>query len=309
MVQVLQDELRSKESQLQRVEAELEMKDQQLQQLSSEIQRMRAEFHQVEAQLEDARGESMTKSACHSTGSRENGPLAVACVAQHVCENIEISNVVGSVLYEPLSSHCIAEAYPGLWASRRHQVENEHNVTEPLHIVNGQCRTDLWHASTYHDEYTRSNCGSSYIRYWFVCLAGGTEYPCLTAITSKLWGRRKPLGAPKNKWFCTYCNSNYKTKFGCLIEVRIVDQLYYLRSRIPDGDALDIKACEIEDAFRGRELDAQELLDSIPVYEPTTTSLVEPRNVEKGQFKITDYEYFRKLPEWEWMQIVTFGRS
>ena len=109
--------------------------------------------------------------------------------------------------------------------------------------------------------------------------------------------------------FSGVCNANYKTSFGCLIELKIGPDLYYMRSKVPDEDTLDIKARELEEMFKCTDLTAQKLFDSIPVFEPTTTSMVEPLNVEKGQFRITDINFYRELPMWDWTEILTLGSS
>jgi hypothetical protein len=64
----------------------------------------------------------------------------------------------------------------------------------------------MWQASTFHDEYVKTKNG--YLRYWFVCMAGGNEWPCMTAILSKLWQRKfADPGASKNWYKCTLCNA------------------------------------------------------------------------------------------------------
>ena len=142
MVQALHNELWRKDLQLERLESQLEMKDLQLQQLSSELHdaqaelhRKQAELHQVQHQLEDARSESMTKSSCKTIGQWQKGLSALARVAQQLCDDADMMNVVGSLLHEPLTRSRIAGAYEAVWACHRQQDGKQDSVKELLHIV------------------------------------------------------------------------------------------------------------------------------------------------------------------------------
>jgi hypothetical protein len=79
--------------------------------------------------------------------------------------------------------------------------------------LTGKTKWDMWQVSTFHDEYVKTKHG--YMRYWFVCMAGGIDYPCMTAILSKKWKRKfEDPSASKNKYKRTVCNANYMTKVG-----------------------------------------------------------------------------------------------
>ena len=65
--------------------------------------------------------------------------------------------------------------------------EKDHAMLAFKDKFTGKTKWDMWQASTFHDEYVKTKNG--YLRYWFVCMAGGNEWPCMTAILSKLWDR------------------------------------------------------------------------------------------------------------------------
>jgi hypothetical protein len=168
----------------------------------------------------------------------------------------------------------------------------------------GETDWAMWKASTYHDEYVKTKNG--YFRYWFVCMAGGND-PCMTAITSKMWNRKfKELSATRNKWKCTVCSANYRTIWGVFVEMQIDGKIYCLRAKIPDDDALDIKALDIERTLKEGST-PQDLYDAIPVFAPTTTQYIKTLDVEKGQYRLKDKDLYYELPEWKWAEVLQFG--
>jgi hypothetical protein len=109
---------------------------------------------------------------------------------------------------------------------------------------NAAANDEITLANTYHNEFVMAKKG--YLRYWFVCMAGGTD-PCLPAITSKMWDRKfKDLSATKNEWTCSVCCANYLTQWGVFVEIQIDGKIYCLRATIPDDHTLDIKAMDLE---------------------------------------------------------------
>ena len=183
--------------------------------------------------------------------------------------------------------------------------EKDHQMLAFKDQNTGKTDWRKWMASTYHDEYVSTRFG--YFRYWYICMAGHADWPCMTAITSKKWGRKyQDPGASKNKWKCTVCACNYWTKWGVFVEIRHKDSLYCLRSTIPDEDTLDIKAMEIERSFKEAKT-AQDIYDAIPEIAPTVTNLVTCINEEKGQYRLTSKEVYDFLPVWNWAEILTFA--
>jgi hypothetical protein len=66
--------------------------------------------------------------------------------------------------------------------------EKHHGMLPFKDPLTGKTKWDMWQVSTFHDEYVKTKHG--YMRYWFVCMAGGIDYPCMTAILSKKWKRK-----------------------------------------------------------------------------------------------------------------------
>ena len=58
--------------------------------------------------------------------------------------------------------------------------EKEHQMLAFRDPQSGMTDWSKWMVSTYHDELAGGENGS--FRYWFVCKAGGKEWPCNTAI-------------------------------------------------------------------------------------------------------------------------------
>jgi hypothetical protein len=159
-------------------------------------------------------------------------------------------------------------------------------------------------ASTYHDEFVKTKNG--YLRYWFICMAGGND-PCLNAITSKLWDRQfKDLSATKDKWKCSVCSAKYKIPWGVFVEIQIDGKIYCLRATIPDDDTLDIKAMDLERKLKEGST-PQELYDAIPVFAPTTTQYIETRDAAKGQYRLINMDSYLALPQWKWAEVLQMG--
>jgi hypothetical protein len=184
--------------------------------------------------------------------------------------------------------------------------EKEHELLGFKDQATGSTRWDAWMASTYHDEYTRNQRGGS-LKYWFVCMSGGEMYPCMTAISSKLWKRKfEDPGATKQKYKCTICGANYKASWGVLIELTLKkDEIYYFRAPVPDEDTLDIKAMDLERRV-GTGATAQQVYDAIPIVAPTPTCLVSVLNEELGQYRVPPKAQFMAIPMWNWADILTF---
>ena len=159
--------------------------------------------------------------------------------------------------------------------------------------------------ATSHDEYVSSE--KRYLRYWFVCMAGGSGWECMTAILSKKWKRKfQDPSTPKNKYKCCVCTANYKTVWGVIIEYSIDGKLYYFRAPIPDEDTLDIKALDIERKVKDNS-SAIDIYNSLPMIPPTTTSLVRPIDVEQGTYKLPPRAEYKEIPLWSWPDVLAFA--
>jgi hypothetical protein len=166
---------------------------------------------------------------------------------------------------------------------------------------NAAANDEITLANTYHNEFVMAKKG--YLRYWFVCMAGGTD-PCLPAITSKMWDRKfKDLSATKNEWTCSVCCANYLTQWGVFVEIQIDGKIYCLRATIPDDHTLDIKAMDLERKLK-EGFTPQELYDAIPVVAPKTTQYIETRDAAKGLYRLINMDSYLALPQWKWAQVL-----
>jgi hypothetical protein len=153
---------------------------------------------------------------------------------------------------------------------------------------------------TFDDEYLKTENG--HLRYWFVCMAGGSVYPCMTAIPPKFFQRMfEDPGASRKKFKCTFCHANYKTGWGVFVEITIDGKIYCLRSTVPD-EPLEIKAMDLE--RKHKDAVAQAVYDAIPMIAPTETEYVF-FDGEKGQYCLISKPLYMGLPEWTWMDVLT----
>jgi hypothetical protein len=164
--------------------------------------------------------------------------------------------------------------------------------------VNGAAERAL-EASTFHDEYIKTKHG--YMRYWFVCMAGGNDYTCKSAIPWKMWKRKyADPSSTEKKFKCTECGANYKTMWGVFVELQLGDKICFLRAEMPYEDTFNIKAMDL--VRKHKEIGtAQALDDAIPMVAPTETQFAKCLNKKEGQYEFqgTKEEYMN-LPVWTW---------
>ncbi len=90
--------------------------------------------------------------------------------------------------------------------------------------------------STFYDEYVEIKNG--YLRYLYVCIAIGTDGPCMNAILPKLFQRMFDPSTSKYNLNCTVCNAIYEREWGVFVEMQINEEIFCLRSTVPDDDTL-----------------------------------------------------------------------
>jgi hypothetical protein len=157
---------------------------------------------------------------------------------------------------------------------------------------------------TLYDEYLQTENG--HMRYWYVCMAGGREYPCMTAIPPKFFQRKfeDPCASQKNcKFKCPYCNSKNNTSWGVFVEITIDGKIDCLRATVPDDDTLDIKAMDLERKHTDWST-AQALYDAIPMNAPTESEYIF-FDGEKSQYCSISKPLYMELPVWTWMHVLT----
>ena len=93
-------------------------------------------------------------------------------------------------------------------------------------------------------------------------------------LSSKTWRQLKPSEAwvAGQRWYCD-CQTKYKAKNGCVVEIKQGDQYFYMKADCPDHEFLDIRAMRHEEQYGGH-LSPAELYASLPVCQPAATSFV-----------------------------------
>ena len=161
-------------------------------------------------------------------------------------------------------------------------------------------------ASAYADEWV--SCRDGHFRHYFLCCAGGSQYPCHVMMTSKSWEQRYPGEAwhKGQRWYCSPNKHRYYGKFGVIVEIRKGAEIFYLRAECPDQEVLDARALLHEKQY-GKKLTPAELYAKIPIVPPTLTSLVEEVDAAKGEYHWTSPAALTTMPFFKWDDIFTFA--
>ena len=92
---------------------------------------------------------------------------------------------------------------------------------------------------------------------YYVCLAGGSQYPCGTVMEASAWDRlhANPLQT-KQRWYCNDCSAKYRTKYGVLVQVMLPPcdahpqgSTQWMRAEVPDRDHEDVRALHLEEVY------------------------------------------------------------
>ena len=126
-------------------------------------------------------------------------------------------------------------------------------------------------AADYTDEWFVDEETKTAFRSFYVCKAGGVEWPCNTVIVSAAWDRmHADPEAYKQRWYCNVCGAKYMTKFGVMLEFVICGTSYFMQAPFPVGGWQAVKNKCIETRFVGcKTPDA--LLKAMPTVHPTTS--------------------------------------
>ena len=175
-------------------------------------------------------------------------------------------------------------------------------ATQP---VSQTAKADLWHVSTYQDEF--SSGVDSYFRFFFICQATHGNNPrCFTMYTSKGWKRKyDTLEWRKGQTYYCDCGAKYHAPWGCLVEFRIDGLLYYMKAPVPDARTLDMLAMKAEAKFYKPAMSAAELFNVLPSIPPQSSAFVVPVGGNEEVMKIDDPDFFDKeLKVFAWSQIL-----
>ena len=157
-------------------------------------------------------------------------------------------------------------------------------------------------AADYSDQWFKHDTGAFNV--YYICKAGGTDYPCNTLILSDDWDRlHAEPDAVKQRWYCPVCHTRYKTKFGVLTEILDVPKAsaYYALAEFPPDGLKDVKMMAIEEKFKHCST-PQELLASLPKIVPWKFgTLLHPAG-PKGAWHI-DMKQLEGLAHLSWYQL------
>ena len=104
----------------------------------------------------------------------------------------------------------------------------------------GENQGALYRLADHTDEWFADD--NTAFRTYYVCLAGGSVWPCATVIRSDVWQRLHPdMSTTKQRWYCTECHAKYKTSFGVLIEMVLRDMCLYALADFPPHHIEDAK--------------------------------------------------------------------
>lgn len=176
-------------------------------------------------------------------------------------------------------------------------------------------------AAQYSDEWVCNKDSKGQVlsafRSFYICLAGGADYPCYTVIPSKTWSTKHedPL-ASKQRWYCICCGACYKTKFGMVIEIEIRGQFYYVKAPIPPENLEDTRAMYLEQTLAPKS--PEDLLQKLKDVAPHRNAILSPITMadvygggktkfDPNTFKIKADAY-QALQDFDWQQIMNFGK-
>ena len=155
-------------------------------------------------------------------------------------------------------------------------------------------------AADYSDRWFKN--GKMEFRVYYVCIAGGSIYPCNTVIEATAWDRLiDQLEATGQRWYCKMCHAKYKTKYGVLVEFINGSQACYCRGELPPFDIQDAKFMAIEQHF-GQYKTPAELLAALPTIHPLARGDFLKPTAYDGHY-IFNAEMMAGLETMDWSQM------
>jgi hypothetical protein len=151
---------------------------------------------------------------------------------------------------------------------------------------------------------------------FYICRAGPADGKCNTLILNKEWARRHTdILATGQRWKCRCCGAKYWTKFGMVVDVRLVGGGASLSlAPCTDGDDKDLHALILQDQFPQAQT-PDELYDFIPTVVPQESAFLRKAvaadfwNGEAtgfGVYKLINFDNFLSLPNWDWKIVANF---
>jgi hypothetical protein len=93
-------------------------------------------------------------------------------------------------------------------------------------------------AATYSDEFVGDSENVPYMRFFFICMSGHADDPCMTIQQSKEWNTKSGDPLWPGRYTCPF-GTTYHHKYGVLVEIVApgVEGILYCRAPVPDEGA------------------------------------------------------------------------
>jgi hypothetical protein len=163
------------------------------------------------------------------------------------------------------------------------EIDFEETLYKQRSFANHETPHLMRNAADYSDRWFKNSVQE--FRVYYICISGGTDWPCNTVIEASAWDRFKEAKeATGQRWYCKMCHAKYKTKYGVLVEMINGTQACYCLGELPPFDLQDAKMMKIEQDFKQYKT-PQELLDALPNITPLARGdFLQETNFE-GHFK------------------------
>jgi len=191
-------------------------------------------------------------------------------------------------------------------------------ANEPLGYADrARTRVELFRfqmAADYSDSWTEVKNGAGTLiggfSAFYICRAGGTNTECNTLILSKVWARQhEDILASKQRWKCRCCGAKYLTKFGMVVEIRLVSGGTMLAlADCCDADDKDLHTLILQEKF-GHAQTPEELYDLIPTVLPQENAFLRKavqrefwngQPADFGVYKLLNWDILEGARKWDW---------
>ena len=145
---------------------------------------------------------------------------------------------------------------------------------------------------------------------FYICRAGSADLKCNTLMLREAW---QPRHGSRLRWKCMCCGARYNSKFGMVVEVRLVHGSASL-SVIPDyNDDIFYKRARFFGGLLAQT--PEELYDLIPTILPQERTCLRKavaadfwpgQDTCSGVYKLNNEEVFLSLPIWTWVHVCSF---
>jgi hypothetical protein len=228
------------------------------------------------------------------------GPITA--ILQVKLENMETQVAMAEKFTVWLASkpECSDKASLDKYVQEGQDIQQSMSETEVWNSFSTKSNPDEWRRAADYSENMVSSIAGAF-NYYFVCRAGGSQYPCWTMINSKFWTTLHPDPiADKQRWYCKVCRAKYKTRFGVLIELVQDGSAKYIMAEFPPDSMVDARGMAIEEKYKHVKSPA-DLLAAVPNLIPRYELVLDKRG--DGIYKITAPDVLLACGTFKWDQM------